>query len=159
MNLLGVEQNNSSKPSLFSSTWSVQVQHQTEVNDSLCHECKSEHSVIEFNPKTAPINSRNALSQCELNLSVAKLHFKRAATCPSFIIENSGQSLEDIKYPLVISKEIYSQQSQQNASISRHQKNRNIYEWLQKVSIEPLSETCSISTMNDPTCILNKTSK
>lgn len=72
-------------------------------------------------------------------------------------MENSGQFMEDVKYPHVIANEICSEQCQQNAGISRHQKNRNIYEWLQKISTEPLSETCSISSMTDPTCIFSKT--
>jgi hypothetical protein len=149
MNLLGVQQNSASRPSLFSSIWSIQVQTQNEVNDFPLRQ-----SFAGFNSNEMQPGSRNAISLSELPSSsslLVKTSFQRSSTCPILTMSTFEGCL------LKCSKESFcgggedgeheQQQRRGNISVvSRQQKNRNICEWLQKVSgTEPLSETSSIA--------------
>uniref|UniRef100_A0AC34GW23 Uncharacterized protein n=1 Tax=Panagrolaimus sp. ES5 TaxID=591445 RepID=A0AC34GW23_9BILA len=143
MNLLGVQQNSASRPSLFSSIWSIQVQTQNEVNDFPLRQ-----TFAGFNSNEIQPGSRNAISLSELpssSISV-KTAIQRSSTCPILTMSTFEGCL------LKCSKESFcgEQQRRGNSAVTRQQKNRNICEWLQKVSgTEPLSETSSITFLND----------
>uniref|UniRef100_A0A7E4VJE0 Uncharacterized protein n=1 Tax=Panagrellus redivivus TaxID=6233 RepID=A0A7E4VJE0_PANRE len=144
MNLLSVHQNSASRPSLFSSLWSIQVQQPNEVNEIPYGDSKSQQSLFaRTNVDEGLPGTRNAISLNELALaSGPKLSLPRSSTCPAFSFGDASFS----KMPYVSSRLPVYQQRYTN--FNRQQKNINICEWLQKISgVDPLSETNSIASM------------
>lgn len=77
--------------------------------------------------------------------SSVKTSFQRSSTCPILTMSTFEGCL------LKCSKESFCVEQHRGISaVTRQQKNRNICEWLQKVSgTEPLSESSSITFVND----------
>ncbi|KAI6215575.1 hypothetical protein M3Y94_00401100 [Aphelenchoides besseyi] len=133
MDLLGIKDNTASRPSLISSMWSLQVQPQQEtmivdvqmgsqqslpevLNSSTIMETQY-GSPMDQNSKIRPSKSLTELSQFFKDSRLLRIH-----EAPSFIWKRESQGKCSSSY------------RNDNSSISRQQKERNICEWLERIN-------------------------